>query len=784
MPSYQAPNSNNSIENRDDCIVLINESFENGFPPENWTNFEWQDSLYGAPYHGDHWAYSWAFADLTTFPIEFGVDTTLTFWYRAESATHPIEGFEVYVNDTLVWSDDYSNHVEYEMVTVHLDSYSGLKTITFSTFIGDFYGMCLDMITVTTKLIDVYVDDDFNSSTPGWQYDHFNIIQDGIDAVAEGGTVYVYNGTYYENVTINKTIQLIGEHKTLVTIDGMMKNSVININASNVTVSGFTLHNSSEYSLGPNYKGGIKLYEQANHSTISNNTLRDNDCGIYIYSSNNTIQNNDIQNNTNFGVSIFQISGTNNNIINNCIEQNWIGMIIGDCLPDGAMDTLECNIIHNIVTNNEIGLYVESSGNTIKENTVENNINGIVIIEGSVYDGPGNQIFHNNFINNTIQSGCYNGYMRPFGSINLDKGPIIGGNYWDDYTGVDTDEDGIGDNPYYLEHRVELLLDDFDMLHQPEKTIIDGDESGYTWELTTTLPSWTVDPVGSVSDNMMIMDDDAAGDNNNIGYDKLVYGLNCTGLSDIQVEFDGTYNDYGYNNNFTIDVNNATAVVFNEDTGFGDIDHVTISPHANNIDMNLSFTYNDGLKWAWGVVIDNIRVTGTVTDFHPFMEPNGWKIEIDVNQSIQDRGFPIRHAADGDWAGAQNYLPMVDIISKAEIYLRKFGTPEFNLTVELREDAIDGPVLDTLVFTPDEVPSTWTWLELDFNDVTVTPGVDYFIKCPPAPSGVTTSFGYEWGYAFGNHYDDGAFWFTRDSGNLWRDLPTMYEFAFKIFGYE
>ena len=64
----------------------------------------------------------------------------------------------------------------------------------------------------------------------------------------------------------------------------------------------------------------------------------------------------------------------------------------------------------------------------------------------------------------------------------------------------------------------------------------------------------------------------------------------------------------------------------------------------------------------------------------------------------------------------------------------------------------------------------------------MTPGTSYFVVLPPAPSGITTSFGYEWAYAFGNQYDDGAFWFTRNGGVLWRDLPAMYEFAFKTYG--
>ena len=59
--------------------------------------------------------------------------------------------------------------------------------------------------------------------------------------------------------------------------------------------------------------------------------------------------------------------------------------------------------------------------------------------------------------------------------------------------------------------------------------------------------------------------------------------------------------------------------------------------------------------------------------------------------------------------------------------------------------------------------------------------MEYFIVLPPAPSGVTTSFGYEWGYAFGDQYDRGSFWFTRNGGELWRDLPTMYDFVFRTY---
>ncbi|MGC8943500.1 MAG: right-handed parallel beta-helix repeat-containing protein, partial [Caldisericia bacterium] len=52
-----------------------------------------------------------------------------------------------------------------------------------------------------TYTSEVWVDDDFNISTPGWGTTHFSKIQDGIDAVDIGGTVNVYPGTYNETAS-------------------------------------------------------------------------------------------------------------------------------------------------------------------------------------------------------------------------------------------------------------------------------------------------------------------------------------------------------------------------------------------------------------------------------------------------------------------------------------------------------------------------------------------------------------------------------------------------------
>ncbi len=72
--------------------------------------------------------------------------------------------------------------------------------------------------------VEVWVDDDFNSSTPGWGITHFDNIQDGIDAVASS-MVNVAAGTYPEYLIIYKdglTIQGAGIDVSIIDLDGLI----------------------------------------------------------------------------------------------------------------------------------------------------------------------------------------------------------------------------------------------------------------------------------------------------------------------------------------------------------------------------------------------------------------------------------------------------------------------------------------------------------------------------------------------------------------------------------
>ena len=67
----------------------------------------------------------------------------------------------------------------------------------------------------------VYVDNDnINGPWDGTQEHPYQHIQDAIDNSLENCKIFVYEGTYYENVIVNKTIELIGENKASTQIDG------------------------------------------------------------------------------------------------------------------------------------------------------------------------------------------------------------------------------------------------------------------------------------------------------------------------------------------------------------------------------------------------------------------------------------------------------------------------------------------------------------------------------------------------------------------------------------
>jgi len=186
-------------------------------------------------------------------------------------------------------------------------------------------------------------------------------IQEAINSAESGGIIYVYNGTYYEHVVVNKQISLIGKNRSTTVIDGNGTGSVINITSSYVNVYGFTIRNGTN---------GISIRDSF-YNIISGNIVTDNQRGMYL-----------------FAYSCPCHAPRKNTIVNNTIKSNSIGIRL------------------EIATENAI--------------------------------------YHNNFINNTIQTYVTTGYANTW-----DDGYPSGGNYWSNH--VCTGNPNDGSQPYTID---------------------------------------------------------------------------------------------------------------------------------------------------------------------------------------------------------------------------------------------------------------------------------------------------------------------------------------------
>jgi len=104
------------------------------------------------------------------------------------------------------------------------------------------------------------VDDDGG----GWE--DFTSIQDAIDAASANDTITVYAGTYYESLSVDVTVHLIGNGSADTVVDASGSGDVIAIGAPHVNISGFNITGSG----GVSSDAGI-------HVSSNFNTIKDCD---------------------------------------------------------------------------------------------------------------------------------------------------------------------------------------------------------------------------------------------------------------------------------------------------------------------------------------------------------------------------------------------------------------------------------------------------------------------------------------------------------------------------
>ncbi|HUU62904.1 MAG TPA: CFI-box-CTERM domain-containing protein [Dehalococcoidia bacterium] len=270
----------------------------------------------------------------------------------------------------------------------------------------------------------IYVDDDFNDDPERHMWD---TIQEGIDDATDGAgdTVYVYAGTYNENVVADKSnLTIHGESSSLVTVDGNGGDHTIKMTADDVTVRQLKVTGATGTGFAGVYWGNVQN-GYLDHCDITGNYF-----GVLLNSIyNQTIQCNDIHNNSNNGIQV----------------------------SDSTLKDLTMNDIYN----NRDGIsLINSSKITIWYNKSYSNSRYGIYVDSLSYE---NDIYLNDFFDNTAG----NGYSDRFADDNNWETPnksqwfwycyggdpysSFRGNYWGDYGGVDVSPlDGIGDTSHPL----------------------------------------------------------------------------------------------------------------------------------------------------------------------------------------------------------------------------------------------------------------------------------------------------------------------------------------------
>ena len=499
--------------------------------------------------------------------------------------------------------------------------------------------------------------------------DDYLKIQRAVDNATAGSTIIVRDGTYDENVNVNKclTIQSENGSANCIVQAADSGDDVFSVSANYVNISRFTV----KYANG-SWKAGIHL-NGADYCNISNNNVTTNYFGIYLdYSSNNMVTNNTALNNWK---GIYLRYSSNNNISKNNASNNSHGI----CMQLSNKNTLTNNTANsnalcgissyksndNIIANNTAnfnlrnGIYlshlsrceiknnianwnVKRSGISLENSNdcrLENNIANSNCYSGCAPGFPGSSIClwglsNCSIINNTANSNCWHGILLVSSSnCELDNNTANSNGYYGIWV-YRSSNNTITKSNVSLNTRYGILLED-----SSNNTITDNNASNnkrrgiYLYDSSNNtlignnvnLNNWDGIYVCSLSNCNMVI-------NNNMSN------------NDYGIRLENSNNSIIYLNDFINNTDNVYS--FNSTNIWNSTSKITYT-YNDNTYMNYTGNYWDDYqkKYPCAEEIDGTGIWDTPYsidsdwDYHPLMAP--WENYFKpTEEKIFDTGTP------------------------------------------------------------------------------------------------------------------------------------------------